>query len=304
MMKAILTAAFALLLTCAGAQAQNCGPLPNQLTNGTTADANQVMANFNSLLTCINNVQNNLQNNLQGYLGGLTLSNDAGTPTTTIDMTAGVAMSDDVTTLMKTVAFIKNANSAWSAGSGNGCLDTGTALSASTWYHMFVIERTDTGVVDFLCSTSATNPVFPTNYSKKRRIGSIRTDASSHILAFSQNGDEFIWLTPVGDANVTNFPIAGLLITLTVPVGVRVNALFRASVGQGAGVLITSPDENPQTYNAPLGNVNTNGGGSEGITLNVRTNAGAQVRAIPSASSGSLLQLATYGWIDTRGRFN
>jgi hypothetical protein len=36
------------------AQAQNCGALPNTLTNGTLADATQVMANFNQLLTCIN----------------------------------------------------------------------------------------------------------------------------------------------------------------------------------------------------------------------------------------------------------
>jgi hypothetical protein len=35
------------------AQAQNCGALQN-LTNGTLADATQVMANFNQLLTCIN----------------------------------------------------------------------------------------------------------------------------------------------------------------------------------------------------------------------------------------------------------
>jgi hypothetical protein len=35
-------------------QAQNCGALPNTLTNGTLADATQVMANFNQLLNCIN----------------------------------------------------------------------------------------------------------------------------------------------------------------------------------------------------------------------------------------------------------
>jgi hypothetical protein len=56
MVRSVMLASLALLLSCGVAAAQNCNPLPNQLTNGTTADANQVMANFNSLLTCINNL--------------------------------------------------------------------------------------------------------------------------------------------------------------------------------------------------------------------------------------------------------
>ena len=47
----------ALLVLMAGigiAAAQNCGSLPNTLTNGQLADASQVMANFNFLLNCIN----------------------------------------------------------------------------------------------------------------------------------------------------------------------------------------------------------------------------------------------------------
>jgi hypothetical protein len=54
MYKAILAG-----LTClpfafsAAALAQTCGTLPYNLSNGTTADANQVMANFNFILNCI-----------------------------------------------------------------------------------------------------------------------------------------------------------------------------------------------------------------------------------------------------------
>lgn len=54
-MKSILRLAFVLSLIAKSASAQLCGPLPNILTNGTTADATQVMADFNTLLTCINN---------------------------------------------------------------------------------------------------------------------------------------------------------------------------------------------------------------------------------------------------------
>lgn len=42
-------------ITAGAASAQSCGPLPNTLTNNTTADATQVMGNFNTLLNCANN---------------------------------------------------------------------------------------------------------------------------------------------------------------------------------------------------------------------------------------------------------
>jgi len=48
----LLAAVFAFIL-CAGiAVAQNCPANPNNLANGSTADATQVMANFNNLLNC------------------------------------------------------------------------------------------------------------------------------------------------------------------------------------------------------------------------------------------------------------
>jgi hypothetical protein len=43
-----------LALVCS-ASAQNCAPYPNNLTNGTNADASAVMANFAAILTCANN---------------------------------------------------------------------------------------------------------------------------------------------------------------------------------------------------------------------------------------------------------
>lgn len=55
-MKTIFGVVIALLLLLNGAWAQPCGALPNNLTNGTVADATQVMGNFNALLTCINGI--------------------------------------------------------------------------------------------------------------------------------------------------------------------------------------------------------------------------------------------------------
>ena len=75
------------------ALAQSCS-VPNTLTNGTNADANQVMANLNAILACVNN-----QAAPRGYLSGLTLST-AGS-SASFGIAAGVATSDDVTTSMK-----------------------------------------------------------------------------------------------------------------------------------------------------------------------------------------------------------
>jgi hypothetical protein len=255
---------------------------------------------------------------LRGYLGGFGLANDATSPGTVIDVGAGLCASDDVTGYMALVPFSKTTGP-WAAGSGNGGLDTGS-IAASTWYHVFVIQRTDTGTVDVLLSQSATSPALPALYGRKRRIGSIRTNTSSQILAFVQNGDEFLWAAPGQDAApaILNGTLgtAPVLVTLTVPTGLKVNALLRCywqNAAAGTLYLLSSPDETPVAggslnTSGSQGNISAaasfaNNGEGAILTLNVRTNTGAQVRAVSSAA-GSSLSIATCGWVDTRGRFS
>ncbi len=238
---------------------------------------------------------------IRGFLGGLTLSNDTTSPNTVIDISTGACAADDASLVMSLPAFTKSLASAWAAGSGNGGLDSGT-VAASSWYHVFVIERTDTGVTDVLLSLSATAPTLPASYTKKRRIGSIKTDASAHILAFSQNGDEFLWVVAVGDVNVSNLGTTATIFTLSVPTGLKVNALYRFASTSATDILINSPDENSVAQNIPPGNITANNAVSSGSGGNTRTNISSQVRAVSNTSSITF-QLATYGWIDTRGRF-
>lgn len=54
-MKKLITAIFLLGLISSPALADNCSAYPYTLQNGQTADANQVMANFNNVLSCGNN---------------------------------------------------------------------------------------------------------------------------------------------------------------------------------------------------------------------------------------------------------
>jgi hypothetical protein len=204
----------------------------------------------------------------------------------------------------------KALNAAWAVGTNQGGLDTGTKAN-STWYHVFLIQRSDTGVVDGLFSTSLASPVMPTNYDRKRRVGSIRTDGSGNIIAFVQNGDTFLWAVPSIDVNASSVSTAGALSAMLIPVDVQVEGIFQ-SVFSGPGstsslIVISSPQQN---------NVAPTSGSVSAITLalgatsvisvnetRVRSNTSSQIRLRASASpAGIVLQIATLGWVDPRER--
>lgn len=259
----------------------------------------------------LTNSTNDLQIDIgtqRSYLAGLTLST-AGS-SSTFSVAAGVAVDDSNSDFMKLTSSISKTTSAWAVGSGNGALDTG-AIANSTWYHVYEIKRPDTGVVDVLISTSASSPTMPTNYTLKRRIGSVKTNGSAQWTAFTQNGDEFLWLTPVNDLANVNRTTTSSLDTLTVPTGVVVNALalgsYTNTAAAGTVALISAPDMGVQVANTPTGNFTlycSVAGNYGQASINVRTNTSAQVRTVSSAAANNGLILTTYGWIDRRGKDN
>lgn len=115
-----------------------------------------------------------------GYLYGFAISINSTTPNTDLDIGIGTCQSSTNTlAIINSVSTTKRASVSWSAGTGNGMLDTGT-FASSTTYYLFAIAKAD-GTSDILCSTSPTNPVMPTNYTVYRQIGIFTTDASTHI---------------------------------------------------------------------------------------------------------------------------
>jgi hypothetical protein len=243
---------------------------------------------------------------LPNHLSGLTLANDVTTPATILDVGPGAAASDDNSAMMilSAAGFKKNCNAAWAVGSGNGALDTGTALAANTWYHVFLIERPDTLVVDVLISTSATTPTLPTNYTRKRRIGPIKTDASAHIIAFTQLGDDFLWVAPFGDMSNGSMSTTAVLVQLSVPLGIRAVAYFTADLAPAttASVTFQSPDQ-PLTVGTPGGNVSLFA--QTALTacgdFRIRTNTTSQI-SVGATVATTGLYLVTKGWNDSRGK--
>ncbi len=133
---------------------------------------------------------------------GLTLSKLAAD---TLGISAGAARDATDVRTMTLASFTKNVSSAWVVGTGNGSLDTGS-YTASTLYAVWLIVRSDTGVVDVLTSISFSTPTMPTNYNFKRLIGFFVTDSAPDILAFTQVGDYFRFtgdvVTDVTDASM------------------------------------------------------------------------------------------------------
>lgn len=238
------------------------------------------------------------------YIAGLTLS---WASTTTFSVASGAAADSGNAFVMNLASSITKSTSAWAVGSGNGGIDTG-AIAASTWYHVYLIRRTDTGVVDVLFSTSASSPTMPTNYTQKRRIGSILTNGSSQFLKFFQNGDIFMWDVQVQDINSTNAGTAAVLRTMSTPLGVQCEAIFHArtstsTAASAVATLFTDPAMTDTASTFVIAQQIGNTTLSPFSQLRVRTNTSSQIRTRQDFSDVNTNQVAsTEGWVDLRGK--
>lgn len=249
-------------------------------------------------------------------ISGLTLSNNGTDANNDIDIAAGCATVTDgsawhLATLGSTL--VKQLDATWAVGTNAGGLDTGSEAN-STWYHVWLIQRSDTGVVDVLFSASATAPTMPTNYDRKRRIGAIYNNSTGAIQAFTQHLDMFLWAERAKDVSAANPGTSAVLRTLSVPLGIKVLAHWvgtiidngYASVTYG---LITSPDMTDVAAAADVNNMNTNFSAVSGFVVctsnasgTTLTNTSSQVRSRLSLSDADItLRIQVEGWTDPRG---
>lgn len=251
----------------------------------------------------MSSASNILRAQFKGHLYGLTLSNNTTDATNDIDIAAGEAADADGNLMVLSSSLTKRLDASWAVGSGNGGLDTGSIANAV--YHVWLIQRSDTGVVDALFSTSATSPTMPANYDRKRRIGSIIRPGGA-ILAFRQYGDIFKLATMITDVSLTGAAAASA-VAVSVPTGIQVRPLLRVSHRQNAA----------GNSNVELGDADTGAGNlitvaqtlpsSDLVTAVVdqfTTNTSAQIIYALTIFSGTITAstLQTFGWIDTRGR--
>lgn len=252
----------------------------------------------------------------RGHINGLTLSNNSTDATNDIDIATGETASDGTTPylMVLTTAITKRLDATWAVGTGNGGLDTGTIADGT--YYVFLIQRSDTGVVDVLFSVNLNAPTLPSGYDRKRRIGGF-VRASGTIRPFVQFGDVFLYKTPFGSVDVTNPGTSAVSINISIPGGAAAAAIFNAAISNSSttnfrtGVLFSSPDQTDQAPSetaAPLLSLSSafsgaNGSFSVAGRFEIPVDASGQIRYRVLLSDASVrLIVTTLGWVDRRGR--
>lgn len=241
-----------------------------------------------------------------GHIQGLRLSNDTDA-SHDIAISAGSArdFADSVTmTLGSTLT--KQIDAGWTAGDDAGGLPAGVALTSNTWYHVFLIED-GAGTVDagFDTSTTASNLLTDSSYTKYRRLGSVLTDSSANILAFEQiDKKTFFWVAPTRDINTTTLSTTRTNYTIPVPPDYTHMAILDAVYANGAAntsVYMSNPnltDSAPSTTTAPLAQMYvTTGNVLTAPGLNIPTDTSSQISARADQAS-TTLRVSVRGYID------
>lgn len=238
-----------------------------------------------------------------GFLSGLTLSNNGSDPTNDIDIAVGAArtVADDYTIILGS-GLTKRLDAAWAVGTNQGGLDTGAI--ANTTYHVWLIRRSDTGVVDALFSTSASSPTMPTNYDQKRRIGSIMR-FSATIKAFTQVGDIFKWAAQSADRDAVAGTNDGLYL-LTIPGGIQTQPLLHVQIANNTAGTSTIRIADAAYGTTPAGQNASVIAADEVATSyvggGVLSNTASQIWLTVTGATLASTTIVTTGFIDRRGR--
>jgi len=248
-----------------------------------------------------------------GYGSGTAINQTNGNETTQIDFPPGEWRDSTNTGNIKLTSTIsKDLTQNWAAGNGNGGRPTGAAnnpLAQDTWYHCFLIAKTD-GTVDagFDTDVNATNLLSDaTGYSLFRRVGSIKTEsASTDILSFSclelgGREREFLWKVPVRDLNTGTIGASILEQTITVPPDVKTLSYlmgrFVTATGAQQVLVIYSYDVTETSPAGPVDNITFLTKDDTGGQVRVRTNTNQQVK-LQSSDANAAVGLSVAGWYD------
>jgi len=148
-----------------------------------------------------------LSGSFRMFISGLTYANNASDATNDIDIAVGSCRdSTNVRNLVLASAITKRLDAAWAVGTNQGGLDTGAIGNSD--YYIWLIMRSDTGVVDALFSLSPTAPTMPSNYDYKRLIGWFKRVGGT-IVAFETyelpgGGLDFRWDAPTADVSLAS----------------------------------------------------------------------------------------------------
>ena len=228
------------------------------------------------------------------------ISNESVTPDEKIDIAGGTWRAEDAARNIVLAAITIDI-----MASGDGGLLSGS-LTADTPYAVLSGINTVSGLA---VAGFAPSVALPATWSAFRYHGTVYTDATSDLLAFTQLYDRFIFDVPILDVPATaSQGTTEILRTLSVALGRPCVALVMTqgeiTAGGNLRVYITHPD---QTDESAAANRTTlfarNDGGATFLTIRheAETNASRQVRSRANVTLDNFT-MRTIGWIDTLGR--
>jgi hypothetical protein len=139
----------------------------------------------------------------------------------------------------------------------------------------------------------------PTNYDQRRRIGSVVTNGSGAIRAFTQYGDDFYLTDQVQILNGATPPTTNTPVTVISPLGVRCKAILYFANFSSSG-------QNRYFVNYAIGSVsyecNAYTGTADEETAPVLTNTSSQVYHVAESATNHLVYMISKGWTDRRGQ--
>jgi len=250
----------------------------------------------------------------RSYLTGLDLTR---TDADTITVAVGVCRdTGDTMNLNLAATIAKDITGTWAEGGGNGGMNDGDAEGASEWFAFHLLGNPVSGTVDAGFDVNADASllladaaVVAAGYTKYRRIGWVRTNATPDLINFIQDGDLVQWLdlsangTDIDNATLDADPAVDTALSF-VPANVTaiLNVYHRGAAS--TGILVSDPGVTAELPTVGFGTggpmPNVGDGTLEANQLHVRTDGSRQVKIGGDASIN--IAITSVGWIDRRGR--
>jgi len=244
---------------------------------------------------------------MRGEIAGLVYSSNGADATNDLDITAGGCMDASNTDWIEIASVTKQSDVAWAADAGatpSGALDTGVV--GNNAYYIWAIKNPTTRATGILFSLSPTAPTMPGGYTLKRLIGWFKRSGGA-IVAFSTvelpgGGLRYRWKTPVLDGSNVSLTTTYATLTISVPVGLAVNAFGNVMANTGGFTAnVRQPgmsDGTPSMTTSPGSTV-----GATGTATNISgqwsetTNTSAQIEwASASSVAGNYLVTKGFDW--------
>lgn len=237
----------------------------------------------------------------RNYIDGLIISNNVSDANNDIDISVGVCADSTNAVKLVGTAMTKRLDASWVAGANQGGLDTGSKAS-STWYYKFIISKAD-GTTDYLFSTSATSPTMPTDYIYKRRIGTIRTDGSGNILAFTffSGTNSFIFDNPITEVSPTTAVAWGDLVITAPPNTIPMLTIGIIKTTSNANASIGIRDKNKTNKVASINAYTVNEYMCIELLETIKTDSSSKIQYMTSGTNFNA-NIWNRGYVDSRGK--